>query len=112
MPPTTIRTATMNASQRFMSSSSLGSDGRLGTYFFSWATAASAAWKPILLWVPSQNGLVTDPPHRHSANRGPFPLVSTLLPLTSTNSTSPSTRYGPLGLMLILTAIDTPPQRI
>ena len=67
--------------------------------------AASAAWKPILLWVPSQNGLVTDAPHRHSANLGPRPLVSILLPSTSTNSTSPSTRYGPLGRMLILTAM-------
>src|SRR5713101_2774389 len=83
-----------------------------GFYFFSCATAASAAWKPTLLWVPSQNGLVTDAPHRHSANRGPRPLVSIVLPLTSTNSTSPSTRYGPLGRMLILTAIDTPPRKI
>src|SRR5690349_3076716 len=74
-------------------------------HFFSWATAASAAWKPILLWVPSQKGLVTDAPHRHNANLGPRPLVSTLLPLTSTNSTSPSTRYGPLGRMLIFTAM-------
>ncbi len=44
---------------------------------------------------------MTDAPQRHSANRGPFALVSILLPLTSTSSTSPSTRYGPLGLMLI-----------
>src|ERR1700731_636225 len=80
--------------------------------FFSCATAASAAWKPILLWVPSQNGLVTDAPHRHSANRGPRALVSTLLPFTSTSSTSPSTRYGPFGRMLILTAIPIPPHRI
>src|SRR5229473_907614 len=83
-----------------------------GFYFFSCATAASAAWKPSLLWVPSQNGLVTDAPHRHSANRGPRPLTSTLSPFTSTTSTSPSTRYGPLGRMVILTAIDIPPQEI
>ena len=31
-------------------------------------TAASAAAKPILECVPSQNGLFVDPPHRHSAN--------------------------------------------
>src|SRR5947209_6594026 len=80
--------------------------------FFSCATAASAAWKPILLWVPSQNGLVTDAPHRQSAKRGPRALVSTLLPFTSTTSTSPSTRYGPFGRMLILTAIATPPRDI
>ena len=55
---------------------------------------------------------LTDAPQRHSANRGPRPLVSILLPLTSTNSTSPSTRYGPLGLMLILTAIEAPPHKV
>src|SRR5690349_6336817 len=81
-------------------------------HFFSWATAASAAWKPILLWVPSQKGLVTDAPHRHNANLGPRPLISTLLPLTSSISSSPSTRYGPLGRMLIFTAMETPPHKI
>ena len=35
------------------------------------ATARSAAWKPILEWVPSQNGLVVDPPHRHRAMVSP-----------------------------------------
>jgi hypothetical protein len=29
-----------------------------------------------------------------------------LLPLTSTNSTSPSTKYGPFGRMLTFAAID------
>src|SRR6185436_7134376 len=79
-------------------------------YFFSWATAASAAAKPILLWVPSQKGLVVDAPHRHSAIRGPRALVSTLFPSTSTSSISPSTRYGPLGRMVTLTGIDAPPE--
>jgi hypothetical protein len=31
-------------------------------------TAASAAWKPVLECVPSQKGLVVDPPQRQSAN--------------------------------------------
>ena len=31
-------------------------------------TAASAAAKPIFEWVPSQNGLVVEPPQRQSAN--------------------------------------------
>src|SRR5215467_10986650 len=99
-------------SARFLISS--GASARVGQpptdvgalYFFSWATAASAAWNPILLWVPSQKGLLTEAPHRQSANRGPRALVSTLLPLTSTNSRSPSTRYGPLGRMVTLTAIE------
>jgi len=30
-------------------------------------TAASAAWNPFRECVPSQNGLVVDPPQRHSA---------------------------------------------
>ncbi len=32
-------------------------------------TAFSAAWKPILEWVPSQNGFSVDAPQRHSAIR-------------------------------------------
>src|SRR5438445_274434 len=48
-------------------------------YFFSCATAASAALKPTLLWVPSQKGFVTEPPQRHSAMRGPRPVVSLFL---------------------------------
>jgi hypothetical protein len=28
-------------------------------------TAASAALKPVFEWVPSQNGLVVEPPQRH-----------------------------------------------
>ena len=30
-------------------------------------TACSAAWKPTLEWVPSQNGFVVDAPQRHRA---------------------------------------------
>src|SRR5215470_14001271 len=71
-------------------------------------TAASAPWKPILECVPSQNGLLTEPPQRQSATAG-FPVMSYLLPLMSVISTwlmSPLTTYGPLGLIRILTAIE------
>src|SRR5256885_795671 len=37
----------------------------LSSAFF---TASSAPWNPILLWVPSQKGLLTEPPHRHREN--------------------------------------------
>src|SRR2546430_2067487 len=77
------------------------------TYFFSCATAASAALKPTLLCVPSQKGSVTEPPHRHSAMRGPRAVVSIFEPLTSISSKSPSTRYGPLGRIVILVGIRT-----
>src|SRR5438128_182996 len=76
-------------------------------YFFSCATAASAALKPTLLWVPSQKGFVTEPPQRHSAMRGPRAVVSIFEPLTSISSKSPSTRYGPLGRIVILVGIRT-----
>src|SRR4051794_37220998 len=33
-------------------------------------TAASAAWNPILLWVPSQNGLFVEAPQRQRENAG------------------------------------------
>jgi hypothetical protein len=68
------------------------------TYFagLSWrpGTAASAALKPAFECVPSQKGLVIEPPQRHSANGllgiwygAPFQATS----ITS----SPSTKYGP-----------------
>src|SRR2546429_138824 len=76
-------------------------------YFSSCATAASAALKPTLLCVPSQKGFVTEPPQRHSAMRGPRALVSIVEPLTSISSKSPSTRYGPLGRIVILVGIRT-----
>src|SRR5205814_499356 len=54
-------------------------------------TAASAAAKPILECVPSQNGLFVDPPQRQSAN-GRFGIVYAF-PFQSTRFTSsPSTR--------------------
>src|SRR5581483_10425499 len=52
-------------------------------------TAASAAWNPTLLCVPSQNGLFTDPPHLHSEYAG-FPVRSYLLPFASNISINPS----------------------
>src|SRR5947209_11912570 len=74
-------------------------------------TANSAPWNPTLLWVPSQNGLFTDPPQRQSENAG-LPVRSYLLPSASTSSTEPSaasTRYGPFFLTVILTAGICPP---
>src|ERR1017187_8497031 len=72
-------------------------------------TAASAAWKPILEWVPSQNGLFTDPPQRHSEN-AVLPVKSYGLPSASTISIVPSgasTRNGPFLRTVIFTcAID------
>jgi len=56
------------------------------------------------LCVPSQKGLLTDPPQRHSENAG-LPVRSNFVPLASTSSTDPSgasTRYGPFGLTVIL----------
>src|SRR5262249_51880063 len=51
-------------------------------------TAFSAALKPILECVPSQNGFSVDAPQRQSAIRG---STGNLLPSASTNSTSPFT---------------------
>lgn len=42
-------------------------------------TADSAPWNPILLCVPSQKGLFTDPPQRHKEIPG-LPVKSNLLP--------------------------------
>ena len=43
------------------------------------STADSAPWNPILLCVPSQKGLFTDPPQRHKEIPG-LPVKSNLLP--------------------------------
>src|SRR5580765_694659 len=74
-------------------------------------TADLAPGNPIRLWVPSQNGLVTDPPQRQRENAG-LPVRSYLLPSASTSSIEPSgssTRYGPFLRTVILTAAMWPP---
>src|SRR5213080_1608341 len=63
-------------------------------------TAFSAAWKPILEWVPSQNGFSVDAPQRQSAIRF---SAGNLLPSLSINSTSPVTMYGPFLIVSIVT---------
>src|SRR5271157_3147408 len=76
--------------------------GAVSSAFF---TAASAASKPILECVPSQNGLFTDPPQRHS-EKATLPVKSYWLPSASTSSIAPSgasTRYGPFLRQVILT---------
>lgn len=67
-------------------------------------TAALAPMNPMRLWVPSQNGLMTDPPQRHKATRGnPSGVVflfasgiSIGFPSASTSLKSPMIQYGPL----------------
>src|SRR5262249_57764847 len=56
------------------------------SYFF----AASAAWKPTLLCVPSHIGLLDDWPHRQSAILR-CPSVFIFAPVGSSRSISPST---------------------
>ncbi len=64
------------------------------------------------LWVPSQNGFTTDPPHLHSdIHESPsgvdFLLPSgmgTGFPLWSTRFTSPWTLYGPFFRISIVTS--------
>jgi hypothetical protein len=51
-------------------------------------TTFSAALKPILEWVPSQNGFSVDAPQRQRAIRG---STGNLFPSASINSTSPFT---------------------
>ena len=75
--------------------------GNLMAYIagLSWlpGTAASAALKPAFECVPSQKGLVIEPPQRHSAN-GRLEIWY-CAPFQSTSITSsPSTKYGPFGV--------------
>src|ERR1700722_3723522 len=52
-------------------------------------TANSAPWNPMRLWVPSQKGLLIEPPQRQSENAG-LPVRSYRVPLASTSSIEPS----------------------
>src|ERR1700722_20846529 len=77
-------------------------DGPLSVGFLY---CSSAPWKPILLCVPSQKGLLMEPPQRQSEKAG-LPVRSYGVPFASTNSTEPSgasTRNGPLGRTVIFT---------
>src|SRR5829696_8808430 len=62
-------------------------------------TALCAARNPILECVPSQNGLVIEPPHRHNATVALSARNS--LPSASMSKTGPFTRYGPLSSAVI-----------
>jgi hypothetical protein len=69
--------------------------------------AASAAWNPTRECVPSQKGFFVEPPQRQSAN-GRF-AISYAFPFQSTSVTSsPSTRYGPFCLTLMLIVVSLP----
>ena len=68
--------------------------------------AGPGSLKPILLWVPSQNGLLSEPPHRHRAARS-REVTSSPAPLRI--STGPLTMYGPSVPTVIVTAGWTAP---
>jgi hypothetical protein len=55
---------------------------------------AAAASNPILVCVPSQNGLLVEAPQRQ---RAIFSPASILLPLASRRANFPAIKYGPLG---------------
>src|SRR3954447_23066625 len=74
------------------------------------STAFIAPSKPIFECVPSQNGLLVEPPHRHSATRS-RPLVSTELPSASFRLIGPLTRYGPFVRMVISTSAIVLPRQ-
>src|SRR5438874_8898667 len=66
------------------------------------------------LWVPSQKGLLTEPPQRQSAKFA-LPVRSYFWPSASTSSMEPSgasTRKGPFFLAIILTCAMFPPSGI
>src|SRR5450631_507916 len=57
--------------------------------------------------VPSQNGLLAEPPQRHSDTERPSTIGMTL-PFGSAIWNGPLTRYGPLGMHLtVMSAIDS-----
>src|SRR5208283_1501798 len=64
-----------------------------------------ALWKPTFLRAPSQNGLFSLAPQRHSATAG-LPVRSHCLPARSLSAMAPSTSSGPLGRTVIFTGSD------
>src|SRR2546428_5379033 len=78
-----------------------------GFFSASW-TAAIAPWNPIFECVPSQKGLVLDPPQRQSAAL----MTGTALPCASIRLNSPCTTYGPLSLILMVMLIGRSEYRI
>ena len=70
-------------------------------------TARSGAAKPILEWVPSQNGLLVDPPQRQSA------MVERSIrysdPSASSTVTRLLTRHGPFSVGVMVTAASVIP---
>src|SRR6185436_9384851 len=56
--------------------------------FFA-GSASFAPEKPFFLWVPSQNGLLAEPPQRHNATVG---WVASFSPFEFERSASPFTR--------------------
>lgn len=73
--------------------------------------ATSSAWKPTVLWVPSQKGLLALCPQRHSEN-AVLPARSNAFPSASTTLISApsvaSTRYGPFFFAVIVTGMNSP----
>src|ERR1700761_5394273 len=53
----------------------------------------------MVAWVPSQNGLFDDPPHRHSATGSGWSITR---PSMSVSVIGPLTMYGPSSLGVIL----------
>lgn len=66
--------------------------------------AGSSDSKPQVLWLPSQNGLLPDSPHRHNAMAGFAESSENERPCESTSLKGPSTTNGPLGRVRIVTS--------
>ena len=61
----------------------------------------SSDWKPIRVWVPSQKGLLADPPHLH---RRAVVTRSMVRPVPAQISRGPDTASGPLCCGVIVSA--------
>src|SRR3954470_16006353 len=62
------------------------------------STAENAPWEAIHECVPSQNGFIVELPHRQSEGL----RIGTSLPCASTSLNSPSIRYGPFSMILMV----------